>query len=79
MLKRGRRSRPTEHPLPISCFGSGSLDTTIKVWDAETGALLHDMTGHGSLVGLVQIRGNILVSGNADKTLRVWDLSTGTY
>jgi WD40 repeat protein len=35
------------------------------------------MGGHSSLVGLVQIRDNILVSGNADKTLRVWDLTTG--
>jgi len=33
--------------------------------------------GHQSLVGLLQLRGDLLVSGAADKKLRLWDLTTG--
>lgn len=56
---------------------SGSLDSTIRVWNAETGLCTFILQGHSSLVGLMQLRGNILVSGNADKTLRVWNVRTG--
>jgi WD40 repeat protein len=36
------------------------------------------LSGHSSLVGLLQLRGNLLLSGNADKSLRLWDVKTGT-
>uniref|UniRef100_A0A3B4FPD7 Uncharacterized protein n=1 Tax=Pundamilia nyererei TaxID=303518 RepID=A0A3B4FPD7_9CICH len=48
---------------------SGSLDTSIKVWDPETGR------PHG--LCFLTLRDNILVSGNADSTVRVWDIRTG--
>ncbi len=56
---------------------SGSLDTSIRVWDVETGACKHALMGHQSLTSGMELRDNILVSGNADSTVKVWDITTG--
>lgn len=56
---------------------SGSLDTSIRVWDAATGACKHTLMGHQSLTSGMELRQNILVSGNADSTVKVWDITTG--
>lgn len=56
---------------------SGSLDTSIRVWDAETGQLKHTLMGHQSLTSGMELKNNILVSGNADSTVKVWDIITG--
>lgn len=56
---------------------SGSLDTSIRVWDVETGACKHTLMGHQSLTSGMELRNNILVSGNADSTVKVWDIVTG--
>lgn len=58
------------------CY-SGSMDSTINIWNVETGALLHSLEGHGSLVGLLELSTNYLVSAAADSTLRVWNPDTG--
>ncbi len=50
---------------------SGSLDTTIRVWDIKAGVALHNLIGHQSLTSGMQLRGNILVSGNADASVKV--------
>ncbi|WVQ95644.1 hypothetical protein IAU59_002742 [Kwoniella sp. CBS 9459] len=55
---------------------SGSMDNTVKVWDVGTGACLHTLTGHTSLVGLLGISPNHLVSAAADSSLRLWDPET---
>ncbi|WWC72565.1 uncharacterized protein I206_106527 [Kwoniella pini CBS 10737] len=55
---------------------SGSMDNTVKVWDVNTGDCLHTLTGHTSLVGLLGISPNYLVSAAADASLRVWDPET---
>lgn len=56
---------------------SGSLDTSIRVWDVETGACKHTLMGHQSLTSGMELRDNLLVSGNADSTVKIWDISTG--
>uniref|UniRef100_A0A8C5TSA3 F-box and WD repeat domain containing 7 n=1 Tax=Malurus cyaneus samueli TaxID=2593467 RepID=A0A8C5TSA3_9PASS len=68
----------------ISCLclftpqsGSGSLDTSIRVWDVETGNCIHTLTGHQSLTSGMELKDNILVSGNADSTVKIWDIKTG--
>ncbi|WVF68204.1 hypothetical protein IAT40_002969 [Kwoniella sp. CBS 6097] len=55
---------------------SGSMDNTVKVWDVSTGECLHTLTGHTSLVGLLGISPNHLVSAAADSSLRLWDPET---
>lgn len=58
------------------CY-SGSMDATINVWDFEKGKLLYTLEGHLSLVGLLELSKEYLVSAAADATLRVWDPETG--
>ena len=45
---------------------SGSLDTSIRVWNADTGQCLHTLMGHQSLTSGMELKQHILVSGNAD-------------
>lgn len=54
------------------CY-SGSMDSSINVWDIEKGELLYSLEGHSSLVGLLELSDDYLVSAAADSTLRVWD------
>ena len=56
---------------------SGSLDTSIRVWDVDSGNCLHTLIGHQSLTSGMELKNNILVSGNADSTVKVWDITTG--
>lgn len=53
------------------------MDTSIRVWDVETGTCKHTLMGHQSLTSGMELRDNILVSGNADSTVKVWDILTG--
>jgi hypothetical protein len=58
---------------------SGSLDNTVRLWDAATGALLRTFQGHSALVFSVAFSpdGARVLSGSADKTVRLWDAATG--
>lgn len=58
------------------CY-SGSMDSSINVWDIDTGKLLYTLEGHNSLVGLLELSKDYLVSAAADSTLRVWDPKNG--
>ncbi|KAK6015621.1 WD domain, G-beta repeat protein [Ostertagia ostertagi] len=57
---------------------SGSLDTTIRVWDISKGACISVLSGHHSLTSGMQLRGDILVSCNADSDVRVWNIRDGS-
>lgn len=56
---------------------SGSDDTTLKVWSANTGRCLLTLVGHTGGVWSSQMVGRIIISGSTDRTLRVWDAHTG--
>ncbi|GAA5887385.1 hypothetical protein JCM5296_007120 [Sporobolomyces johnsonii] len=59
-------------------LAAGSLDTVVRIWDAETGQLLDKLKGHKDSVYSVAFSpdGKFLVSGSLDKTLKMWDMAT---
>jgi WD40 repeat protein len=54
---------------------SGSLDSSVRVWDARTGEHLRELQGHTDSIWSVAFSpdGNRIVSGSYDKSVRVWD------
>lgn len=50
---------------------TGSRDATVKVWNIESGRLIHDLRGHATAVRCLEIAGNQIVSGSYDHTCRV--------
>ena len=59
---------------------SGSLDRTVKVWDAHDGRLLRSLEGHTAAVTAVALSadGRTIVSGaEDDRTVKVWDANDG--
>jgi WD40 repeat protein len=59
---------------------SGSLDNTLRLWDAQSGQPIGDpLQGHQDSVSSVAFSpdGKRIVSGSDDKTLRLWDAQSG--
>ncbi|KAK9452212.1 quinon protein alcohol dehydrogenase-like superfamily [Limtongia smithiae] len=56
---------------------TGSYDTTVRVWDIETGKLLRILTGHVRGVRALRFDDGKLVTGSMDCTIKVWDYRTG--
>ncbi|RNA01031.1 guanine nucleotide-binding subunit beta-5 [Brachionus plicatilis] len=62
---------------------TGSGDSTLKLWDVETGQLMQTFQGHQADVMCLDISpseaGNIFLSGSADHVALVWDIRSGQY
>ena len=60
-------------------LASCSDDTTVRIWDAETGALQRTLEGHTDWVNSVAFShdGRRLASCSDDTTVRIWDAETG--
>src|ERR1700760_1538399 len=58
---------------------SGSDDSTVRIWNVETGSEEKMLEGHSSLVYSVAFShdGRRVVSGSVDKTVRIWNVETG--
>ena len=61
-------------------IASGSLDKTVRVWDAVTGKQAYIYHGHSDAVYAVDWSPDSkrIASGSADKTVQVWDATTGS-
>ncbi len=60
-------------------LASGSVDGTVKLWEAASGQLLRSLDGHTRVVRSVAFdrRGRTLASGNTDDTVQLWDVASG--
>ena len=55
-------------------LASGSRDSTIKLWNKNTGELLRTLSGHGAAVTSVAFDANdMFASGSIDYTIKLWD------
>lgn len=59
-------------------IASGSDDKTVKIWDALTGKLLFDLSGHGQNIKSVEFTpdGTMLVSSDSE-SVKLWNTKTG--
>jgi hypothetical protein len=71
-------ARATIYSIAFSLDGqllaSGSDDTTVRLWQVESGAFLRTLEGHAGWVTSVSFSpsGGLLASGANDKTVRMW-------
>jgi hypothetical protein len=58
---------------------SGSTDSTIRLWDVETGKEVRRLEGHASIVYALAFSpdGRRLASGGQDSCVRIWDVESG--
>jgi TIR domain/WD domain, G-beta repeat len=55
---------------------TASKDTTARLWDVETGAVVHELRGHAASVARATFSpdGRRVVTASWDQTARVWDI-----
>ncbi len=60
-------------------LASGSVDHTVKIWDALAGTELRALKGHDMSVLSVAFSPDdkLIASGSADNTVKVWEVNTG--
>ena len=70
---------PNGQSLVSGDGGYDSSDKTIKVWNLNTGELIHNLTGHSEEVTAVALSpdGEIIASGSRDARVKIWNLNTG--
>ena len=55
---------------------SASADSTLRIWDPDTGECRHTLDGHADCITSFQHNGNMVLSGSK-RTLTMWDVRTG--
>ena len=58
---------------------TASNDTTVRLWDAQTGQEIRQFNGHTELVtnAIFCPNGELVLTSSADGTVRLWDVQTG--
>lgn len=58
-------------------LATGSYDSTIKIWNIETGEEIRTLVGHDSGIRALMFDERKLISGSLDHTLKIWNWRTG--
>ena len=58
-------------------LATGSYDSTIKIWNIETGEEFRTLRGHTSGIRCLQFDETKLISSSLDHTIRIWNWRTG--
>ncbi|NXR97712.1 DAW1 factor, partial [Oxylabes madagascariensis] len=60
-------------------LATGSMDTTAKLWDVETGEEVATLNGHSAEIIALSFNttGDRIITGSFDHTVAVWDVGTG--
>lgn len=60
-------------------IASGSMDHSVKIWDAASGKCLKTLSGHTGWVKAVNYApdGKFIASGSEDNTVKIWEVLTG--
>ncbi len=60
-------------------IASGSIDNTIRIWNAQIGGTLRTLPGHTNSVfsAAYSPDGRTIASGSVDNTIRIWNAQTG--
>ncbi|MBX9925431.1 MAG: hypothetical protein K2Y05_03665 [Hyphomicrobiaceae bacterium] len=60
-------------------IASGSLDATVRLWDASSGRLRKTLAGHEGTIHALAVdpMGRLVASASADRTVRIWNTVTG--
>ena len=80
----------SEHTGEVGCvtfssdggsLASGANDSTVKLWDIQTGGVVRTFLGHTGFVRSVSISTDytVIVSGSSDGKIFLWDIQTGEY
>lgn len=58
---------------------TGSFDKTAKLWNSETGELLHTLRGHATEIVCLSFdpHGLVVATGSMDSTAKLWDVQRG--
>jgi len=62
-------------------FATSSSDGSAKIWDVETGELIHTLSGHEAWVTDISYSpdGKRLATASLDSTAWIWDVATGEW
>lgn len=61
-------------------LASGSVDETVNIWEAATGALQQTLEWHGGRVTSVAFSpdSKLVASGSNDRMVKIWEAATGS-
>lgn len=74
---RGHDNGVTCLQFDDNIMATGSYDSTIKIWNLDTGEVMRTLRGHQSGIRALQFNSSILVSGSLDHAMKIWNWQTG--